>query len=718
MSLHKDFLKPYDHNKIEPKLYKAWEKSGYFDPDTSKTAKTTPAFSIIMPPPNSNGSLHVGHAVMIALEDLMVRYARLSGKKTLWLPGADHAGFETQVVFEKKLEKKGTSRFAILKEKGGREKLWKMIWGFTQENKSGMEQQVKRLGASCDWGREKFTLDKDIIGVVYDTFKKLYKDGLVYRDQRIVNWCTKHQTSLSDLEVNWKEQKDALYYIHYKSTDGNRGITIATVRPETIPGDVAVAVNPADPRYKDLVGTSVIEPITRREIPVIADKAVDIEFGTGALKITPAHDPLDFEIGLNHKLAVRNTLDRHGRLTAEAGPLSGLKVKEAREKSVALLKDNGALEKIDDYVHQVGTCYKCGNILEPTPMDQWFIDLTKKGKKKIVDPAIKVVKNGDITIVPTFQKKTFYHWMNNIKDWNISRQIAWGIPIPVWYKEDDKSTIHFGEKAPASKGWVKETDVFDTWFSSGQWAFASLMSQKNKKDFSTFYPTSVMETGYDILFFWVARMIMLSLYVTGKVPFKTVYLHGLVRDKDKQKMSKSKGNVVYPLGVVGEYGADALRMALIVGNSPGQDVVYDEQKIRGYRNFSNKLWNIARFVLTYADGSVAVLTPKDKKLIAECKRTKKKVASEIEKYRLSQAAEVAYHYAWHRFADKIIEEKKKLFFSEDKKDAKARASAALALYRILTDTLIMLHPFMPFVTEAIYQRLPKKDKEFLMIEDW
>ena len=777
--MHSDFLKPYDHLQ-EKDIYSSWEKSGYFSPDKKNTSIQNSKlkaqnFSIIMPPANANGSLHVGHAVMVAVEDLMVRYWRMKGKKTLWLPGADHAGFETQVVFEKKLEKEGTSRFEILQKEHGRQELYKRIWDFTQENKAHMEHQVRQLGASCDWSRETFTLDNKVVDTVYETFKKLYDDGLVYRATRIVNWCTKHQTSLSDLEVSWEQRTDTLYLVQYKRADGHGHITVATTRPETIPGDVAIAVHPDDKRFTSWMGAQVINPITGNAILVIADKAVDKDFGTGALKITPAHDPVDFEVGQRHKLEAIKTLDFNGRFNALAGPFAGMKVVEAREEAIKILEKNGALERMEDYGHQVGVCYKCKNTIEPMILPQWFIDLTSPAaKKKIVQPAINAVKKGAIKIFPAFQEKIFFHWMNNIRDWNISRQIVWGIPIPVWYRNESQvvslkskaennskfnppaggqnsklsEAIYIGKDRPKGDGWIQETDVFDTWFSSGQWPFATLLVQgathskfeiRNSKlkqdDFNDFYPTSVMETGYDILFFWVARMIMLGLYRTGTVPFKTVYLHGLVRDKDKQKMSKSKGNVVDPLGVVEHYGADALRMALIVGNSAGQDVAYDEDKVRGYRNFSNKLWNIARFVISNAesrglDADVReqkkndvlhiALTPEDKKLLLQCVAIKKKVAANIEKYRFSQAAEEAYHYVWHTFADKIIESKKEILNKEAPStvDIKKQASARRALYELLVQSISMLHPFMPFVTEGIYQRLPIKDKDFLMVEEW
>jgi len=749
--MNDDFLKPYDHNAVEKDLYKAWEQSGYFSPENLAISDPHKSpFCIIMPPPNANGSLHVGHAVMVALEDIMIRYARLRGKKTLWLPGADHAGFETQVVFEKKLEKEGTSRFEILKEESGRKKLYQMIWDFTQSNKSHMENQIRQIGASCDWTRETFTLDEKIIKIVYETFKQLYDEGLVYRDSRIVNWCVKHQTSLSDLEVAWEDRDDKLYYVKYFTTNKKRSITIATTRPETIPGDSAIAVNPSDERYKNIIGEKVIEPITGRLISIISDDAVDMTFGTGALKITPAHDAVDFEVGKRHHLEKIETLNSDGRFNTFAGPLQDMKVSEARAKSIEILESKNVLEKVEEYKHQVGVCYKCKNIVEPMIMPQWFIDLTKKGKEKIVQPAIDAVKSGKVKIIPEFQEKIFFHWMENIRDWNISRQIVWGIQIPVWYCDECSEVMINLEKNPPQKcpkcGCDKlhqETDVFDTWFSSGQWPYATLMKQTtndqllvtnnmdkesnrqssviNSELFNEFYPTSIMETGYDILFFWVARMIMLGLYKTGEVPFETVYLHGLVRDKDKQKMSKSKGNVIDPLGVVEQYGADALRMALVVGNSPGQDVVYDENKIKGYRNFSNKLWNIARFVLTQADANLnwqsTELCEDDKKYIDELQKAKNEVADNIEKHRLSQSAEIAYHYVWHNFADVIIEAEKKIIFDESI-DENRKNSARKTLYEILKQSLIILHPFMPFVTEAIYQRLPSKNKDFLMVEEW
>ncbi|MCL4437519.1 valine--tRNA ligase [Patescibacteria group bacterium] len=747
-----DIDKNYEPNKIEKEIYSLWEESGYFAPETRqsladgrKTAKKQVSdkskrkpFCIIMPPPNANGSLHLGHAVGITIEDIMTRYHRMKGDETLWLPGADHAGFETQVVFEKKLEKEGTSRFEILKEEGGREKLYGMIKEFTQANKAHMENQIRQLGASCDWSREKFTLDDDIIKTVYETFKKLYDDGLVYRDKRIVNWCVKHQTSLSDLEVSWEEKNDKLYYVKYEIIGGGE-IVVATTRPETIPGDVAIAVNPKDNKYKSFIGKTAKNPLTGADLKIIADEAVDMNFGTGALKITPAHDAADFEIGKRHNLEIVPTIGEVGVILPNKGippEMVGLKVLAAREKAVELLGQS--LFKTEEYKHQVGVCYKCKNTIEPLVLEQWFIDLTREGKKKIVQPAIDAVKKGKIRIIPKFQEKIFFHWMENIKDWNISRQIVWGIRIPAWQCSDcGKWMIETEKKKPAKcvfcggKKMIQSPDVFDTWFSSGQWPFATLLAQRENpkseirnqklklttKDYQTFYPTSVMETGYDILFFWVARMIMLGLYRTGKIPFKNVYLHGLVRDKDRQKMSKSKGNVIDPLGVAETYGTDALRMALVVGNTPGQDVVISEDKIRGYRNFATKIWNIGRFILMNNKPEYAGIKPKfsaeDKKYLDDFKKIKTKATKHLDDFEFYLAAEALYHYVWHTFADEIIEASKPRLQGASVLEA---AAAYKMLEEIFLESLKMLHPFMPFVTEAMHRNF--RPDELLIIKKW
>ncbi|HOK17626.1 MAG TPA: valine--tRNA ligase [Candidatus Paceibacterota bacterium] len=724
--------KTYQPNKVEEKIYKMWEKSGYFNPDNlpNRSKKT---FTILMPPPNANGSLHLGHALTMTIEDIMIRYQRMRGLKTLWLPGADHAGFETQVVFEKELEKKGTSRFEILKEEGGREKLYQMIWDFTQANKLRMEEQVKKLGASCDWSREKFTLDPSIVKIVYQTFKRMYEDGLIYRDNRIVNWCPKHQTALSDLEIDWQERNDKLYYVKYfLADDPKQFITVATTRPETIPGDFAIAVHPQNKQYKKFIGKLVTNPLIKNRgsygdnIKVISDDLVEKDFGTGALKITPAHDAVDFEIGKKHQLPLDyQIIGWDGKMNDFAGELKGLPVLEARQKAIEILEKAGALEKTEDYKHQVSTCYKCKTTIEPLPRAQWFIKMTepsRSGKKSLRDLAVEAVKSKKIKFVTKRFEKVFYHWMQNIKDWNISRQIVWGIPIPIWYcSKCGKEIVYIEEGNPqkcpscSNTTFEKEKDVFDTWFSSGQWPYATL-GYPESDDFKNFYPTSVMETGWDILFFWVARMIMFGLYTTGQPPFEYVYLHGLIRDKDRQKMSKSKNNVIDPLGMIDLYGSDALRMSLIVGNAPGNDPIVSEDKTRAYRNFANKIWNASRFVLMnvndFNPNTQPALSKEDKKILKDFEKFTVDMTKDMEKFNFHIAAEKVYHYFWHTFADKVIEQTKPRLQTEE------RPQAQYLLLTLLTNLLKLIHPFMPFITEEIYQMLPNKSKDLLMIENW
>lgn len=731
----------YNHKAIEEKIYALWEKSGFFAPEAHHPRADNPnrnkTFTIIMPPPNANGSLHLGHAVFVALQDIMIRYKRMQGFKTLWLPGADHAGFETQVVYDKKLEKEGRNRFGI-----SRDELYKEIWDFTQTNKKVMEDQLRKLGASCDWSRETFTLDEKAVNIVNKTFAKLYQDGLAYRGLRVVNWCPKHKTSLSDLETKSVEREDPLYYIKYaiknpKSLIPQNGIvkrppmtndylTVATVRPETMFGDTAITVHPKDKRYIHLIGKTALIPFVNREISIVADSAIDPDFGTGAVKVTPAHDAADFEIWQRHKKEIPGpniVIDENGRLTGAAGNYAGLKVMEARQKIAKEIEEQGILQSIDlQYKHQVSTCYKCGNILEPLPKPQWFIKM-----KPLAKEAVRVVKEKEIRFVPDRAKKIYFHWLKNIRDWNISRQIPWGIRIPAWYCENSDCSPIVTNKTPppkcpscGSKKLTQDPDVFDTWFSSGQWPFATL-GYPDKKDYKTFYPTNVMETGYDILPFWVMRMIILGLYVTGKVPFRTVYLHGLVRDKDRQKMSKSKGNVIDPLGVVELYGTDAMRMALIIGNTPGNDIVISEEKIRGYRNFANKFWNVARFVLQNEKSQInpkaqiPKLTKKDTQTLKNLDTLVKEITALMDSFKFYVAAEKLYHYIWHTFADKIIEEAKPRLRSENEAE---RQAAQFLLLHILTTLLKLTHPFMPFITEAIWREITGRGKALLLVEEW
>lgn len=706
--------KVFKPEEFELEIYKKWEESGYFSPSTESKGQP---FCVIMPPPNANGSLHIGHAVFVTLEDIMVRFHRMKGKSTLWLPGADHAGFETQVVYQKKLEKEGRNWFTI-----PRDELYKEISDFTLANKITMENQVRRLGASCDWTREIFTLDERIIKIVLRTFKKLADDNLVYRGERLINWCVKHQTTLSDLEVKHEDQEGQLTYIKYPLRDSREFVTVATTRPETMLGDTAVAVNPSDERYQNLVGQTLVVPLVNREITIIADEAVEKEFGTGAVKITPAHDPVDFEIGERHQLAKIQVIGQDGKIT-DAAPekYRGLKVEEARKQVVEDLRSLGLVLKEEKFNHAVAVCYKCNRAIEPLILPQWFIKM-----KPLAEKVIKAVQAKEVKFVTERFEKILFHWLNNIRDWNISRQIVWGIRIPVWYCQNQGCSpiITAGEtpeKCPqcGSQELKQETDVFDTWFSSGQWPFATLQVTG---DFAKFYPTSVMETGWDILPFWIMRMLVLGIYVTGQVPFKDIYLHGLVRDKDRQKMSKSKGNVVNPLGVVETYGADALRMALVFGVSAGNDIVISEDKIRAHRNFANKIWNASRFVMmnlgenfTEKEINPSKLNVADKTILDRLVEVSKKVTKNLDDFDFHLAAEEIYQFFWHEFCDQYLEEVK-IRLSGDNLEEKENIQQVL--FKVWLQSIKLLHPFVPYVTEAVYQMSPVKNKEFLMIEIW
>lgn len=694
----------------EQEIYSLWEKTGYFNPDNLPKRNKKP-FTIIMPPPNANGALHIGHALFVTLQDIMIRFYRMAGRKTLWLPGADHAGFETQVVFDKKLEKKGRSRFLI-----PRDELWNEMYAFTQENKIKMEGQMRRLGASCDWSREKFTLDKDIIQKTQMAFVDLYKEGLIYRYKRIVNWCVKHQTTLSDLELKHETRQDPLYYIAYGP------LSVATVRPETIFGDTALAVNPKDERYSQYIGREIeIKTLLGdKKLPVVGDEAVDPNFGTGVVKVTPAHDQADFEMALRHNLEIKTVIDRFGRLNENAGPYQGMKAKDAREKVIADLQKARLLIKIDpNYEHNVAVCYKCATPIEPAIMPQWFLKM-----KPLAAPAIKAVRTKKIKFIPERFSKIYFHWLENIEDWNLSRQIIWGIRIPAWFCKDcGEITVSLKRPPLCPKCRTVELeqdpDVLDTWFSSGQWPFLAL-GFPDSKDYKTYYPTDVMETGYDILPFWVSRMIMLGVWRTNKVPFYHVYLHGMVRDKDRQKMSKSKGNVIDPLVVAETYGTDALRMALIIGNSPGIDPVISEDKIRGYRNFITKIKNAEKFALMNYDENLRVppkFSAEDRKNLRELEKVKKGVTKDIESFRFHEAAYTLYHYFWHTFADKIIEGTKPRIKDGEKEEKRAAQEVLLS---ILSASIKMLHPFIPFTTEEIYQSLPPrfKKQKALLVEKW
>jgi valyl-tRNA synthetase len=689
--------KPYDPQETENRIYSAWEKSGFFNPDNLKDARDP--FTIVMPPPNANGNLHAGHALFITLEDIMIRYKRMQGYKALWVPGADHAGFETQVVYEKKLEKEGRSRFGM-----DPKLLYDEILAFTLENKKNMESQVKSLGASCDWSRERFTLDPDIVKKVQETFVQMYTDKLAYRGKRIVNWCSKHQTSLSDVETENVEEPSKLYYLQYGPFE------IATARPETKFGDKYVVMHPDDARYSqwkhgDKITVEWINgPI---EATIIKDPVIDMEFGTGVMTITPWHSQVDFELAEKYKLDMEQIIDWQGKLLPIAGEFAGQKIAVAREKIVEKLQSKGLLIKVDDtYNHVVKHCYKCNTIIEPQVKDQWFVKMAPLAKL-----ALEAVDTGKVKFIPDNYEKIFRYWMEHTIDWNISRQIVWGIPIPAWEKNGEwKVSL----ESPGAD-WTKDTDTFDTWFSSGQWPLLTL-NYPDGKDFKTYYPTDIMETGSDLIFKWVPRMVIFGLYLAKQAPFHTVYLHGLVNDEKGKKMSKSKGNVVNPLDLTAKYGTDALRMALIVGNTPSTSLALAENKIKAYKNFANKIWNITRFILenTSHHSEKPILTEHDENTLKFFEHSLvREVTKEMEEYRFYLAAERLYAYVWHTLADEILEESKATLRDGD---ATEKASRQWLLRYILQNSLKMLHPFMPFITEELWT-LTGGDN-MLMITRW
>lgn len=691
----KELPKHYNPQEAEGNVYNFWEKNGFFKP---KIKENVTPFTIIMPPPNANESLHIGHARFVFIEDVLIRYWRMKGRPTLWLPGADHAGIETQYVFEKKLAKEGKSRFDF-----NRKKLYQMIWDYVAENRKIMEQQLRMLGASCDWSRFVFTLDPKVIEIVYETFYRLYHDNLIYRGERVVNYCTKCGTAFSQLEVNYIEKKDNLYFINYDT------VTIATTRPETIFADVAIAVNPKDRKNKHLIGQTATVPIINRKVPIIADEAVDPKFGTGALKVTPAHDPTDFEIAQRHDLDKITVIGKDGKLKNVPPPFIGLKAEKARDIIVETLKKNKKLLKTKEIVHNVGTCYRDSSTIEPLLEEQWFLKI-----EPLTKATIKAIREGRIKFAAKKYEKIALHWLENLRDWNISRQIVWGIQIPAWRCQKCNRWIITKGDSPQkcdycnSKNLIRDTDTFDTWFSSGQWPFAALKAN-SEKDFRRFYPTTVMETGYDILPFWVIRMAMLGLYVTRKVPFTNILLHGLVRDKHGQKISKSKGNVIDPIEMVEKYGSDALRMGLLWGALVENDVSISEEKIRGQKFFANKIWNASRFVMLnlidYQDVSRETikkeLTNEDRQIIKKLTELTEKVSEKIEKYRLNEAAELIYKFFWNEFCDRYLEIAK----IRIKENQQSKKAAQYTLKLVLSQSLIIMHPFLPFITEYIWKHL-------------
>lgn len=691
--------KAYDPNQYEPNIYAMWEESGAFNP----TGVGEP-FSVVMPPPNANGNLHIGHALTFQLEDIMVRYWRMRGRDTVYIPGADHAGIETWVVYERELAKEGKSRFDFT-----REQLYSQVWNFVEKQRGNMELQLRALGVSASWKDLVFTLDDKVIKTVYETFKKLWDEGLIYRGERIVNYSTKYQTSYSDIEVNHKIEKGTLYLISYPTLDKIGEIIVATTRPETMFGDTAVAVNPNDKRYKRFIGSRVLLPLTDREIPVIGDEYVDPKFGTGAVKITPAHDPNDFEIGQRHNLERIQVIDFNGTMINTPREFLGLDSEEARKKTIAALQAQELLKGKTTIEHTVGYDYKSGLPIQPLIKEQWFLKM-----KPLAERAIKALESGEIKFYPSTRRRALIGYLQKVKDWNLSRQIPWGIPIPAFQNVNDPNDWIFDkrvdEKTIVVKGttYRREEDTFDTWFSSGQWPFV-VTDFLSGGDLSRFYPSSVMETGGDILYAWVARMVMLGLYVTNKVPFKEVYLHGMVLDEGGQKMSKSKGNVVNPMETLAKYGSDALRLGITASRSAGQSQAFSTGKVIAGRNFANKLWNIARFTESKLDENYRPGLPEPKTLadhwiINELNTASLNIGKQIEKYRFAEAGESVYHAIWDSVADWYVEVAK----HEDNKDL---------LAWVLDISLKIAHPFAPFVTETIWQTLTWHD-DLLITSPW
>ena len=694
--------KAYESGKIEKKWYDFWLKQGYCSPKIDPNKKP---FVIIMPPPNVTGELHLGHALTATLEDILVRWHRMKGDPTLWLPGTDHAGIATQVVVEQQLTKQGKTKSEI-----GREKFTKLTWEWANKRREDIRHQHQLLGASCDWARERFTLDEGPSKAVRTAFIRLYKKGLIYRGERMINWCPRCQTALSDLEVEHKDIVGHLYYIRYPLTESEGFVTVSTTRPETFLGDTAVAVNPEDKRYKKLIGKSVNLPIIDKEIPIIADDAVDTSFGTGALKITPAHDPTDFEVAQRHNLPLVDIMHPDATMNKNAGPYQGLERFACRDKVLADLEDKKLLEKIEPYSHSVGHCGRCQTMIEPKVSLQWFVQTQPLAKA-----AIEAVRDGRVTIIPQRFAKIYFEWMENIRDWCISRQLWWGHRIPVWYCQDcGKLTVSVDEPSACtqcdSKQIIQDPDVLDTWFSSALWPHSTLGWPEDTADLRYFYPGSVMETGYDILFFWVARMIMMGLEDTGEIPFHTVYLHGLIRDESGEKMSKLRGNVINPAEAISKYGVDALRFALTTGTSPGNDINLGKGKLESSRNFVNKLWNATRFILRSLDAErletkATELQPQrieDQWIDSQLNKLVKNVTRLMEEFQFGEAEQQIYDFVWSKFCDWYIEIAKIRLLSQ------STPSPLPFLANTLEKSLRLLHPFMPFVTEELWQNLKQR----------
>lgn len=708
--MSKELAKAYEPKEVEDRIYDFWMKGKYFHAEVDPKKKP---YTIVIPPPNITGQLHLGHAMDETLQDTLIRWRRMQGYSALWLPGTDHASIATEAKIVEAMRKEG-----ITKEEIGREKFLERAWEWKAQYGGRIVEQLKKLGSSCDWDRERFTLDEGCSKAVREVFCKLYDKGLIYRGERIINWCPHCLTSISDAEVEYEDQAGHFWHLRYPFKDGSGYLELATTRPETLLGDTAVAVNPNDERYKDMVGKTLILPIVHREIPVIADDYVDIEFGTGVVKITPAHDPNDFEVGLRHNLEVINVLTPDAKIVDDYPKYAGMDRYEARKAIVEDLQAEGALVEIEDYSHNVGTCYRCGITVEPRVSKQWFVKMEPLAK-----PAVEVVRNGEVKFVPERFDKTYFHWMENIKDWCISRQLWWGHRIPAYYCDDcgevmvSAQEVHTCSKC-GSNHVHQDPDTLDTWFSSALWPFSTLGYPDDTKELEYFYPTDTLVTGYDIIFFWVARMIFSGVEHMGQVPFHTVLIHGLVRDAQGRKMSKSLGNGIDPLLVIDQYGADALRFTLATGNAPGNDMRFSDEKVKASRNFANKLWNAARFVLMYLGNDYSYpglpkdLAIEDKWILSKVNTLAKEVTDNLERFELGIAVAKLYDFIWDVFCDWYIEIAKIRLQS----GAGADTAKAVLVY-VLTDILKLLHPFMPFITEEIYQAIPH-DTESIMISKW
>lgn len=694
-----NLAKTYTPNDYEPTIYALWEKAGIFEP----TGKGEP-YAVVMPPPNANADLHLGHALGGAIQDILVRFHRMKGRDAVLIPGTDHAGFETWVVYERSLEKEGKSRFDFT-----REQLYAQVWDFVDRNRGNMGLQLRALGVGAAWSKGVFTLDEKVIDTVYDTFKQMWDDDLVYRGERIVNYCTKHQTSFSDIEVSYKNEKSKLWNIAYPTLDKVGEIIVATTRPETMLGDVAVAVHPEDERYKELIGTKVLLPLTNREIPVIADEYVDRTYGTGVVKITPAHDPNDFEIGQRHQLGLHQVIGYDGKMVNVPPQFMGLTITEARQRVLASLKLEELLRGEQDIEHSVGHCYKCDTVIEPMVKDQWFVRV-----ESLAARAIEAIENNEITFYPANRGRVLANYLRGLKDWNISRQIPWGIPIPAFANPNDPTDWIFDTRVDEERidvngtTYIRDNDTFDTWFSSGQWPFITT-DYLSGGDLARYYPNAVMETGYDILYQWVGRMIMLGLYRTGTVPFRDVYLHGLVNDERNQKMSKSKGNVINPMETIAEFGSDALRLGIISSRSAAQSQAFSKGKVIAGRNFCNKLWNIARYTQSVIADAPLSKNPMphsiaDHWIVRELNKAGERIDEQLSQYRFAEAAETIYHVVWDDVADWYIE------------SSKIEPNPSMLAW-VIDTCLRLAHPFAPFVTETIWQTLPWCD-DLLTASAW